>query len=67
MRPRGFNLATVIEEIDTADSLTERDENSRKQYRRHRSLRTAKRSSSRMGSSQPGVGIAGRRNRRWSW
>ena len=67
MRPRGFNLTTVIDEIESADTLTEREENSRKQYRRHPSLRTAKRSSSRMGSSQQAVGIAGRRNRRWSW
>ena len=65
MRIRGLNLA----ELDDVEVVAgaERQDASKKQYRRHRSLRTARRSSSRMGATQPAVGIAGRRNRRWSW
>jgi hypothetical protein len=62
---RGFNLATELDDLELA--ATEAQEPARKDYRRHRSLRTAKRSSLRMGNSKPAIGIAGRRNRRWSW
>jgi len=66
MRSRSFNLAFELDDAEDAPAF-ERQEVSRKQYRRNRSLRTARRRSSRMAGSHPGLGIAGRRNHRWSW
>jgi hypothetical protein len=42
--------------------------NAKKQYRRGRPFRTASRPAKKSSkAAQPTVGIAGRRNRRWSW
>jgi hypothetical protein len=66
MRSQSFNLAHELLDADGAPAF-ERQEVGRKQYRRNRSLRTARRRSSRMAGSHPDLGIAGRRNHRWSW
>jgi hypothetical protein len=67
MRSRGFNVAAVIEEYEGEELIGDRQDSTQKQYRRHRSLRTTRRAPSRMGNSQPALGMAGRRNRRWAW
>jgi hypothetical protein len=65
MRTRNWNGTLDVEEAD--DATLERSEANRPQVRRSRAAQPSKRRSSRVASSHPEVGIAGRRNRRWSW
>jgi hypothetical protein len=65
MRTRNWNGTLEVEEA--GDATLDRSEADRHQVRRSRSARPSKRRSSRVAGSHPEVGIAGRRNRRWSW
>lgn len=55
-------------ELDSTDGDFGQDAGakSRKQYRRGRPFRNARRRTKKS-TSQPGPGIGGRRNHRWSW
>ena len=55
-------------EADFPDLEASKDEDSsgRKQYRRGRPFRNARRRAKKP-AAQPGPGIGGRRNRRWTW
>jgi hypothetical protein len=66
MRTRNWNMSPESD-VDQDDGLAESGDNLRKDYRRGRSTRTQKRRTLRRGGSQPPLGIAGRRNRRFSW
>jgi hypothetical protein len=59
-------MSSELEETD-GDTMIDRDDAIRTQYRRGRSFRSSRRRSSKAAGSHPGFGIAGRRNRRWSW
>jgi hypothetical protein len=43
------------------------DSSRRKMYRRSRASRPTRRRARKAAASHPGYGIAGRRNRRWTW
>ena len=66
MRTRNWNGSFDLSE-DTNDAAVDELTTDRRQFRRSRSARPAKRRSSRATGTHPDVGIAGRRNRRWSW
>jgi hypothetical protein len=56
-------------ELDNIDLETEaiRQQEQAKSYRRKRPLRSNRQRKSKASASDPGCGIAGRRNHRWTW
>jgi hypothetical protein len=66
MRSGNVNFDSAANEFEVG-LTTETQERDRKHYSRRRSLRTAKRRSSRAAGSNAPLGMAARRNRRWDW
>jgi hypothetical protein len=56
----------IAEDDGDGDQSVERTESNRNQYSRDRSARTTSRRSSRT-AKRIGLGISGRRQRRWEW
>jgi hypothetical protein len=59
-------LELASDDLDS-DTFVARPETNRKQYSRGRSARKPRRRSSRAAGANIPIGIAGRRNRRWTW
>jgi hypothetical protein len=54
-------------EVGEPDADSVRQQQTGKQYRRKKSIRSTRGRNSKAAASQPGCGIGARRNKRWSW
>lgn len=66
MRTRNHQLELTADDLE-GELLVERAERIRTQYSRGRSAHSPRRRSSRAAGANIPLGIAARRNRRWSW
>ena len=66
MRYQDQDLQYEIENADQA-ATDDHERSSRKQYRLKRSMQSTRRALRASGLTQPSLGMAGRRKRRWSW